>query len=224
MGESGSGKSTRRPDDARPLEADRGRDHVRRRPRGRGQPTGTEIAFRRQVQPVFQDPYSSLDPLYTVYRAIEEPLRAHGYGTPRPAGPAWRSSPTQVALSTRLLQRLPAELSGGQRQRVAIARALALSPGARRLRRGGLGARRRGAGADPAAARRPAGGPGADLPVHQHDLAVVRQIADHVLVMQEGRVVEEGTRRLVFDQPQEPYTRMLLDAIPGEDLELDLAG
>ncbi|OMC13630.1 ABC transporter ATP-binding protein, partial [Mycobacterium sp. SP-6446] len=126
-GESGSGKST-----------------VARMVLGLLQPTsgsvvfdGTSVdtldrdaamAFRRRVQPVFQNPYSSLDPMYSVFRTIEEPLRIHRVGDRGQRRRAVHELLDQVALPSSVLGRLPRELSGGQRQRVAIARALALRP------------------------------------------------------------------------------------------------
>src|SRR6202012_5914599 len=86
------------------------------------------LAFRRRVQPVFQNPYSSLDPMFTVFRTIEEPLRIHRVGSRRERRAAVRELVEQVALPLSVLDRRPRELSGGQRQRVAIARALALRP------------------------------------------------------------------------------------------------
>ncbi|MGH3562346.1 MAG: ATP-binding cassette domain-containing protein, partial [Mycobacterium sp.] len=86
------------------------------------------LVFRRRVQPIFQNPYSSLDPMYSVFRAIEEPLRIHRIGGRAQRERTVRELVDQVALPSPVLGRLPRELSGGQRQRVAIARALALRP------------------------------------------------------------------------------------------------
>ena len=86
------------------------------------------LAFRRRVQPVFQNPYSSLDPMYSVFRAIEEPLRIHRVGDRKQREQAVHDLVDQLPLPSSVLGRLPRELSGGQRQRVAIARALALRP------------------------------------------------------------------------------------------------
>ncbi|MCV7410849.1 ABC transporter ATP-binding protein [Mycobacterium florentinum] len=218
VGESGSGKST-----------------VARMALGLLQPTsgtvvfdGTEIsdalgrdammAFRRRVQPVFQNPFSSLDPMYSVFRAIEEPLRIHHVGDRRQRAKAVRELADHVALPSSVLGRLPRELSGGQRQRVAIARALALRPEVLVCDEAvsALDVLVQAQILDLLATLQ------AELGLAylfiSHDLAVIRQIADDVLVMRAGRIVERAGTEELFTRPGHEYTRQLLEAIPGASM------
>lgn len=213
VGESGSGKSTVARMILGLLTPDAGSvlfDGTDPSAPGRG-----EKAFRRRVQPVFQDPYGSLDPTYSVYRIVEEPLRVHRIGDREERARRVRELLDRVALPADLSRRFPAELSGGQRQRVAIARALALAPELLVC--------------DEAVSA-------LDVVVQDqilrllddlqrdlgltyvfvsHDLAVVRRIADRVVVMHGGRVVEAATAEDVFERPAHEYTRRLLDAVPA---------
>ena len=180
------------------------------------------LGFRRHVQPVFQNPYGSLDPMYSIFRSIEEPLRIHKIGDKK-----WRANRVKelldmVEMPASVMGRYPNELSGGQRQRIAIARAMALDPDVivcdeavsaldvlvqdqvlRLLN-------------DLQAEK------GLSYLFITHDLAVVRQIADEVVVMQHGKLVEHATTDEVFEHPRQQYTRDLLDAIPGGKLQLGL--
>ena len=170
--------------------------------------------MRRHMQMIFQDPFASLDPRMRVGTLIEEPLVIHDLGTKAERVKEVARRLETVGLSTDAAKRYPHEFSGGQRQRICIARALALHP-------------------DLIIADEPVSALDVSIQAQvlnliadiqerhnlaylfiSHDLSVVRHIADEVMVMYLGRVVEQGPRDTIFANPQHPYTKALLSAPP----------
>jgi peptide/nickel transport system ATP-binding protein len=217
-GESGSGKSTlanllvglERPTGGVIRIGDRDLAHLR----------GADLlAFRRQVQMVFQDPFASLNPRFTVRRTVEEPLVIHGIGdrTSRLVRAREALEEADLRPAELFLDRFPHQLSGGQRQRAAIARAIVLRPsvlvadepvsmldvsvraGILRLLRG-LVERL-----------------SMSLVFITHDLSLIGQMCDDLAIMYQGRIVELGRALDVLAQPLHPYTRALIAAVPVPD-------
>ena len=216
VGESGCGKSTLGKTILRLIDPDSGSIVL----------AGTEIGglsrsalrpHRRRMQMIFQDPYASLNPRITVGRLIQEPMDAHKFGTvaERKDRVVWLMQ--RVGLRPEHAERFPHEFSGGQRQRIGIARALALNP-------------------DLLICDEPVSA--LDLSVQaqvlnllveiqeefrlsmlfiSHDLSVVAHLADRIMVMYLGHIVEIGTRDAVWEQPLHPYTRALISAVPRLD-------
>jgi ABC-type oligopeptide transport system ATPase subunit len=173
--------------------------------------------MRREMQIVFQDPYSSLDPRMTVGNIVSEPLEVHGIGTRRSRGETVRRLLEVVGFNPNYTNRYPHEFSGGQRQRIGIARALALNP-------------KMIVCDEPVSAL--------DVSIQaqilnllkdlqrdfgltylfiSHDLAVVRTMSDEIAVMNRGELVEVGPAEEVYLRPKDEYTKALFAAVPVPD-------
>lgn len=173
--------------------------------------------LRSRVGIVFQDPASSLNPRQTIGWSIAEPLLVHGTDSAADRAERVRELLTAVQLDPTWAERFPHQLSGGQRQRVAVARALALRPALVIADEptSALDVTVQAAVLDLLAGLQREFGFG--MLLISHDLAVVRQLADQVIVLRDGRVVERGSTDAVLDDPHQDYTRMLLAAAPVAD-------
>ncbi len=170
---------------------------------------------RRHLQLVYQNPFTSLDPTWKLERIVREPLDRYRVGDKSERHQRVVEALQNVGLPESMLSRRPTNLSGGQRQRVAIARALVMRPDVLVLDEptSALDVTVQAAIMDLLV--RLQDELGLTYLFVSHDLSLVRQIADTVTVLQDGRVVEEGTVEKLFAGPQSPYTRALLKAIPG---------
>ncbi|MCW2248753.1 peptide/nickel transport system ATP-binding protein [Azospirillum fermentarium] len=187
-----------------------------------------QAAFARRVQPVFQDPYSSLNPRKTVAQIIGLPLAVHGIGDRAGRRQAVAAMLDRVGLPRRVLDTYPKQLSGGQRQRVAIARALIMRP-------------------EVVVCDEPTSALDVSVQAQilnllielrrefdlgmlmiSHNLAVIEHMATWIAVMYLGRIVESGPTRAIFEQPRHPYTRALLQSVlttvPGHGIPDPLPG
>lgn len=211
VGESGCGKSTLGKLILRLLTPDEGSIDF----------DGTDISHMSQaelrpirpgLQMVFQDPYASLNPRMTVAEILEEPLIAHGRGTPAERAERVRWLMERVRLRPDLARRYPHEFSGGQRQRIGIARALALEPKLivcdEPVSALDLSVR--------AQVINLLGDLRAQLGISylfiSHDLSIIRHVCERVAVMRQGRIVETADRRTIWQSPAHEYTRTLIAA------------
>jgi peptide/nickel transport system ATP-binding protein len=179
-------------------------------------------AYRRSVQFIFQDPFSSLNPRMTVYELLTEPLRIHDIGTSDERYERVKQLLDMVGLDQRALRRYPHSFSGGQRQRLGIARALALEPRVLLCD-------------EPVSAldvsvqaqvlnllKDLQSALGLSYLFVSHNLAVVDYIADTIAVMCRGYIVEEAPKSSLFRNPVHPYTQALLAAVPDPDIDRPL--
>lgn len=219
VGESGSGKSTLARVVARLIAPDSGTFHVGGADVLANEPRHASLGYRARVQMIFQDPFGSLNSIHSVHHHIARPLLRHG----RASKSDVRQRVVELLESVELTPgaayaaRYPHELSGGQRQRVAIARALAVEPEliladeptsmldvATRL--GVL-----------ELLRKLAEDRGIGILFITHDLASARHLADRIVVLYAGHVVEEGATARVLAHPSHPYTRLLIESLPHGD-------
>ncbi|MDC0068854.1 ATP-binding cassette domain-containing protein [Gammaproteobacteria bacterium] len=225
VGESGSGKTTLARCILRAIDPDSGSVRFNGKEGWHALHELTErelVPLRQQMQMVFQDPFSSLNPRMTVREIIEEPLTIHGIGDRDSRREAVLAILSRVQLDSDALSRYPHAFSGGQRQRIGIARALILRPK--------LVVCDESVSALDVSVQAQIINLLEDLQAElgltylfvAHDLSVVHHICDRILVMYRGRIVEEGPVEEVFSNPQQDYTKLLLSAIPSPDPDVPL--
>ena len=176
--------------------------------------TQWDITYHQQVQIIFQDPYSSLNPRMTIGKAIQEPMEVHGIGIATERKKNVVALLQKVGLLPEHYDRYPHEFSGGQRQRVCIARALAMQPKVIICDESvsALDVSVQAQVLNLLSALRHEFG--LTLLFISHDMNVIRHLSDRIIVMQNGEIVEEGDAYMLFSAPQNNYTKMLLASVP----------
>ena len=217
VGESGSGKSTIGRTLLRLIDTQSGSIEYQGKPLNTLK--GTDLLrFRREVQLIFQDPYSSLNPRLTIGQALMEPFTYHGLGNRNEARQAVEELLVKVNLPVDSINRYPHEFSGGQRQRIVIARALILKPKILVCDEilSALDVSTQAQMID--LLQNLKHDMGLTYLFISHDLSVVRSICTRVLVINKGKIEEQGPTDEVFSMPKSNYTKLLIDAIPGRNL------